>query len=83
MAELQGGSYNLVILDISMPHMDGFDTLKSIRNNATTKDIPVLMLTSHNDRDDVLRTAQYQISGYILKPLTREDFIKRVLKALS
>ena len=45
--------YDIVLLDIMMPDMDGFETLKRIRGNDKLKTLPVIMLTSLNEMDDV------------------------------
>jgi DNA-binding response OmpR family regulator len=83
MLELESGGFDLIILDITMPQLDGIEVLKKIRSQSDYKNLPILMLTSRNEREDVLITASYNIAGYILKPLKREDFLQRVERALQ
>lgn len=76
--ELQNHPYDLVILDISMPHINGIKALKKIRENSKTKDIPVMMLTSSKDKEDILEAKKNNVTDYIIKPPSRENFIKRI-----
>ncbi|MEO1287622.1 MAG: response regulator [Chloroflexota bacterium] len=72
---------DVLLLDINLPDMDGFEVLKRIRANAETQDIPVIAVTAnamHGDRENILASG---FDGYIAKPLTRlelENTITRV-----
>jgi DNA-binding response OmpR family regulator len=72
-----------MILDISMPGMDGFETLSLIRKNPATANLRVLMLTSNKHVNDVIKATQYGVSDYIIKPSVREEILKRVERALE
>lgn len=76
-------SVNVVLLDIEMPHMDGFDTLQYIRSDDKTKNLPVIMLTAVADEETVIRAAAYNVDGYIKKPFMPEDLIERVRSYLD
>lgn len=65
----------LILLDISMPRMDGFETLKKIRKHAQFKDVPVLMFSSSDDEADMVLSAELGANGYIVKPFTIDAFI--------
>ena len=81
--ELKSNPIDVVILDISMPHLNGQKTLRAIRADPATKDIPVIMLTGSQDKNDVVTAKQNKITDYLIKPPAREDFIKRVELALN
>ncbi len=65
----------LVLLDISMPRMDGFETLKAIRNHSQFHDLPVIMFSSSDDEADMARARELGANGYIVKPFTIDSFI--------
>lgn len=58
---------DIVLLDIVLPGMDGFDVLKAIKKDATTKDIPVLLLTNLGQRGDVQRGLSLGAVDYLIK----------------
>lgn len=81
--ELYNNNYDLIILDINMPLMNGYKTLIRIRATPSIKNIPVLMLSVNQNRDDVVRAQKYNIADYIIKPPIREDLLKRVERVLG
>ena len=72
--------YDIVLLDIMMPDMDGFETLKRIRGNDKLKTLPVIMLTSLNEMDDVKKCVGLGANDYVLKPYNIEDLKSRIEK---
>jgi DNA-binding response OmpR family regulator len=81
--EMYARKCDLVILDISMPHMNGFQTLKNMRQNPETAATPVIMLTGSKDKTDVVKAGKFGITDFILKPPIREDFVARVEKIVG
>ncbi|MDH5183429.1 MAG: response regulator [Gammaproteobacteria bacterium] len=75
-------AYNIVLLDIMMPDMDGFETLTNMRNLHNCKDIPVIMLTSVNEMDDVKKCIDLGANDYVLKPYNMDDLKRRMEKFL-
>ncbi|MDD4253881.1 MAG: response regulator [Methanofollis sp.] len=74
---------DLILLDIMMEPMDGWETLENIKINPKTRDIPVLMLTAKQLTPDEAEGYGSYIEDYILKPITHRelyDAIERVLK---
>ena len=69
---------NVLLLDIDMPLMDGFETLRRIREEASLKDLPVIMLTAAADKETVVKVAKQGIEGYIKKPFMPDELIARV-----
>ena len=64
---------DLIFLDILMPGMDGFETCRSLRANDTTRNIPVVMVSSKANKADRIWAMEQGASGYITKPYTADD----------
>jgi CheY-like chemotaxis protein len=82
-AELRTNPYDLIVMDISMPHMNGFTLLKTLRSEEKFKTLPAMVLTASNDKDSLSKFQDYDINDYILKPPQREDLIARVERVLG
>jgi len=65
----------LILLDISMPRMDGFETLKKIRGHKQFKELPVIMFSASSDEADMTEAMSLGANGYMVKPFTIESFI--------
>lgn len=74
---------DLVLLDVTMPVMDGKQALAALRADAATKGIPVIMLTAESGRELVMEIVKLGVSGYIVKPFQKEGFEKEVSKVLG
>jgi CheY-like chemotaxis protein len=77
---------DVIILDIMMPQMDGFDTLAKLKANPVTKDIPVVMCTARSLAREVNMAVELGAMGFITKPIEEEalvDKIKDVLTAMG
>ena len=68
----------LVILDINMPGLSGIDVLRRIRQNPDTRHIPVIMLTTTDDRQEINRCYQEGCSVYLTKPTDYGEFGKTI-----
>lgn len=68
----------LVLLDIKMPKMDGFETLNWIRSNPETRELPVVMLTSSNLEPDIERSKSLGADSFLTKPPSLEDLTAMV-----
>ena len=69
---------DLVILDIMLPDMDGFDLLRNLRNNSATKKLPVIMVTAKTSEIDMVRGLDSGADDYIRKPFSVIELITRV-----
>jgi len=69
---------DLVLLDVILPDVNGFDVLNRIRQHSALKDIPVLMLTSVSDRRDIGRGLMLGANGYLTKPALPSTLIDAV-----
>lgn len=72
------GRPDLIILDIEMPEIDGYEMLKQIREEEKLKEIPVLFLTSNNGKEHVIKAAAGGANDYIVKPIDEKVFMKKV-----
>lgn len=72
---------DLVVLDVMMPRMDGFEVLKRLQANPDTREIPVIMLTAKAQDADVFRGWASGVSAYLTKPFNPLElitFVKRI-----
>ena len=60
---------NLILMDITMPGVNGFDACKAIKSDSACKDIPIIMLTGMDQLKDVEKAFAFGASGYITKPI--------------
>ena len=73
---------DLVVLDVMMPYMDGFEVLKSLRREPETEAIPVIMLTAKAQDKDVFEGYHYGADMYLTKPFNPMElvtFVKRIM----
>lgn len=68
----------LVLLDIKMPVMDGLETLKYIRSDELTRRLPVVILTSSREEEDLARSYDLGVNSYICKPVDFNQFADAV-----
>lgn len=86
LAKLRSQAFDLVISDINMPNMTGFDLLKGIKADAALKHLPVLMVTAEARKEDIVLAAQSGAAGYIVKPFTKatlEDKVQKIMQKLA
>lgn len=77
---------DLVVLDVMMPYMDGFEVLQTLRKNPNTRDLPVIMLTAKAQDADVFRGWQSGVDCYLTKPFNPMEliaFVKRIFSSLD
>ncbi len=77
---------DLVVLDVMMPYMDGFEVLQNLRRNSATRDIPVIMLTAKAQDADVFKGWQSGVDCYLTKPFNPIElvsFVKRIFSSLD
>jgi DNA-binding response OmpR family regulator/Flp pilus assembly protein TadD len=74
---------DLVITDLFMPEVDGFETLKNIRTMNFGADIPVIVVTGEGGRDEIVKAIDLGADDYILKPFQLEDLEKKIHSVLT
>ena len=75
---LMDKTFDLILLDVMMPNMDGWDTLKAIRNNKKTQYIPVIMITAVSEDQKVVSGLKIGADDYIVKPFILPNLLARV-----
>ena len=70
--------FDLILLDVMMPNMDGWDTLKAIRNNDKIKYIPVIMITAVSEDQKVVSGLKIGADDYIVKPFILPNLLARI-----
>lgn len=68
----------LVLLDLKLPKLDGLDVLKGIRAHERTKLLPVVILTSSKEQDDLLESYNAGVNSYVRKPVDFNEFVVAV-----
>ena len=81
--QLRASKFDFVVSDINMPNMTGFELLKAIKEDASLKHLPVLMVTAEARKEDIVLAAQSGASGYIVKPFTKATLEEKVLKIIQ
>jgi DNA-binding response OmpR family regulator len=76
---LREASFDLVVLDVMMPRMDGFDVCRAIRSRST---VPIIMLTAKTEETDKVLGLELGADDYITKPFSMREFRSRVKAAL-
>lgn len=74
---------DLILLDILMPHMDGYETLRHIKENEATRDIPVIFLTALSNADDEKHGLELGASDYVTKPISPAIMMARIKTQLE
>jgi len=69
---------DLVLLDIGMPGMNGFDTIRAMKENTRYKDIPVIFLTAKDDDDSAVEGLNLGAVDYVTKPISGPVLIQRI-----
>ena len=68
----------LLLLDLKMPRVDGFEVLKTVKQDAKLKRLPIIVLTTSNREQDIQRAYDLGCNSYIMKPVSYEKFIEAI-----
>ena len=80
---LEKGLPDLILLDIMMPEIDGYEVCKRIKENEKTKDIPIIFLTAKTDIQDIIKGFDYGAADYMTKPFNPTEVKVRVVNQLN
>lgn len=75
---LGSADVDLVILDIMMPEVDGYEVFKFLKSQERTRDIPVIFLTAKSTQDDIEKGLAMGADSYITKPFSGADLVRKV-----
>jgi PleD family two-component response regulator len=73
---------NLILLDINLPDLDGYDVCRQLRSNLRTSHVPIIFLTEKTDKSDKIRGLELGVDDYITKPFDIEELHLRALNTL-
>lgn len=74
---------DLVITDLNMPNVDGFELIKTVRENDDLKTTPIIVLTNLSESNDIERALKYGANSYLIKPFDQKAIINEVCKYLN
>lgn len=74
---------DLILLDWNMPRLDGMEVLKRLKADRRFRSIPVMMVTTESERENIVRAIQHGAVHYLVKPFTIEELIKRIMESLG
>lgn len=67
---------HVILLDLKLPRIDGLSVLQQLRANDVTKNVPVVILSSSNEEQDILRSYNFGANSYVRKPVDFEQFLE-------
>jgi two-component system chemotaxis response regulator CheY len=74
---------DLILLDLLLPHMDGFGVMRSLKENATTQNIPVLVISAWPTADNRRRVQEAGARGFVTKPFKADDLANLIRSILA
>jgi CheY-like chemotaxis protein len=72
------GNPAVILLDLKLPKIDGLEVLDMIRTNAALKSVPVVMLTSSREEQDLIRSYELGVNAYVVKPVEFGEFVEAI-----
>ena len=83
MEQLANDSFDLVLLDIEMPEMDGFEVLEALKSNPALRDLPVIVTSSVEGLENIVRCIELGAEDYLPKPVNKVLLKARVSSCLE
>jgi CheY-like chemotaxis protein len=83
MQHVKENGLDLVLLDIEMPEVSGFDALKMLRKDYSPNELPIIMVTARNQREDIVRALNLGANDYLTKPIDFPVALARIGSQLS
>lgn len=80
---LPNDSVDLVITDLNMPNIDGFNLIERIRTNENYQNTPIIVMSNLSDSEDIQRAMNLGANSYLIKPFDQNNITKEVAKYLS
>jgi CheY-like chemotaxis protein len=74
----QNGLPAVLLLDLKMPKVDGLEVLREIKNDAMLRVLPVVMVTSSREEQDIIKSYQLGVNAYVVKPIGFDQFIHAI-----
>ena len=74
---------DIILLDLNMPKLNGIEFLSILKNDSDLRYIPTVILTTSNNRKDVLECYKIGVAGYVIKPLKFGDYVELIKRVLD
>jgi len=74
---------DLILMDVVMPKMDGFEAVRKIRENEATKMIPIIMVTTRGEQDNMEKAYKNGCNGYVTKPINGPELLTKIRNLLE
>ena len=80
LAKLLAGDFNLLMTDWNMPLMSGLELTEAVRAEEKLKEIPILMVTTRNLKEDIVNAIKSGVNGYIIKPFNAKTLNEKIVE---
>jgi CheY-like chemotaxis protein len=77
-ADRREGNPAVVLLDLKLPKVDGLEVLRQVKDDPELRSIPVVMLTSSREEQDLLRSYDLGVNAYVVKPVDFREFLEAI-----
>jgi len=77
-ADRTAGNPAVVLLDLKLPKVDGLEVLKTVRETQALRSMPVVMLTSSKEEQDLIRSYELGVNAYVVKPVDFTEFVRAI-----
>lgn len=72
----------LILLDWNMPGMNGYEFLKLAKSNNLFKNIPIMMVTTESEKENIIKAVKAGVANYLVKPFNTEELIKKIMQCV-
>jgi len=83
LSKLMAGEYDLLMTDWNMPNMSGLELIETVRADDKIRDLPILMVTTRNMKDDIINAVKAGANGYIVKPFDTKTLNNKINEILN
>jgi two-component system, chemotaxis family, chemotaxis protein CheY len=82
-AKLLAGDFTLLMTDWNMPNMNGLELTQTVRTDEKLKNIPILMVTTRNMKEDIVNAIKSGVNGYIVKPFDTKTLNSKIAEVMK
>lgn len=81
--ESYGKVVDLILMDLTLKAENGMDLIRNLRDNDRYKDLPIIIITEHANKDLILEARKLKVKGYLKKPIEKETFLDRIYDVIG